>query len=75
MSRALNNSTIWLKKQIIKYFVNCYINKQVAKVKDQQNKKVDGFVEKNTQYGLQNNPKNFISNRTGKTLSDIELKN
>ena len=47
----------------------------MAKVKDQQNKKVDGLVEKNTQYGLQNNPKNFISNRTGKTLSDTELKN
>lgn len=47
----------------------------MAKVKDQQNKKVDGLVEKNTQYGLQNNPKNLISNRTGKTLSDTELKN
>ena len=47
--RNLRNSTTWKKAQIIKYSVNCYINKQMTKVKERQNKKLDGlFMEKDT---------------------------
>ena len=30
---TLNNSAIWMKAQIIKYSVECYINNQMTKVK------------------------------------------
>ena len=44
------------------------------KVKERQ-KKLDGLiVEKNIQDSLRNNPNNLISNLTGKTLSDTEIK-
>ena len=46
----------------------------MRRVKERQNKKLDGLVvEKNVQDGLQNNPNNLISNLTGKTLSDTEI--
>ena len=45
----------------------------MTRVKERQNKKLDGLImEKNIQDGLQNNPNNLISNLTGKTLSDTE---
>ena len=70
----LRNSTTWMKVQIIKYSVNCYINKQMTKVKEQQNKKLDGLiVEKSIQDNLQNNPHNLITNLIGKMLSDTEI--
>ena len=62
----LNNFTTWMKAQIIRYSVNCYISKQIIKVKEQQNKKLDGLIlEKNLQNGLQNNPNNLIRKLTG----------
>ena len=71
----LNNFTTWMKAQIIKYSVNCYISKQIVKVKEQQNKKPDSLiVEKNIQNGLQNNPNNLIRKLNGKTLSKQKLK-
>ena len=49
------------------------INKQMTKLKERQNKKLDGLiVEKIIQDGLQNNPNNLIRNLTVKTLSDTE---
>ena len=70
----LYNSTTWMKLHIIKYSVNCYINKQMTKVKEQQNKKLDSLIaEKNIKDSLQSNPSNLISNLTGKTLSDTEI--
>ena len=57
------------------YPVNCYINKQMTKLKERQNKKLDSLItmEKNMQGGLENNPNNLISNLTGKTSSDTEI--
>ena len=34
--RGFSNSTTWMKMQIIKYSVNCYINKQMAKVNERR---------------------------------------
>ena len=55
-----------MKAQIIRYSVNCYISKQIIKVKEQQKKKLDGLIlEKNLQNGLQNNPNNLIRKLIG----------
>ena len=40
----LNNCTTGMKIQIIKYFVNFYINKQMAMVTEWQSKKLDGLI-------------------------------
>ena len=70
----LQNCTTWMKAQIIKYSVNCYINKQMAKLKERQKKKLDGLIaEKNIQDGLQNNSNNLISILRGKTISATEI--
>ena len=46
----------------------------MTKVKEQQNKKLDGLiVEKSIQDNLQNNPNNLITNLIGKMLSDTEI--
>ena len=64
-----------MKAQIIKSSVNCYINKQMKRVKERQNKKLDGLiVEKNIQDSPQNNLNSLISNLTSKALSDTEIK-
>ena len=57
------------------YPVNYYINKQMTKLKERQNKKLDSLItmEKNIQGVLENNPNNLISNLTGKTSSDTEI--
>lgn len=71
----LNNFTTGMKIQIIKYFVNFYINKQMAMVTERQSKKPDGLiVEKQIQDGQQYNPSNLISTLIGKKLSDTENK-
>ena len=71
---VLNNSTTWIKAQIIKYSVNCYTHKRMTRVKERQTKKLDGLIaEKNIQDGIQNNPNNLISSLIGKMLSDTEI--
>ena len=46
----------------------------MAKVKEQESKKVDGLIgKKNIQGCLQNNPNKLISNLTGKPLSDSDI--
>ena len=62
--------------QIIKYSINCYINKQIAKIKQQQVKKTRWFnCKENIQDGLQNIPSNLISNLTGKSHREIVYRN
>ena len=69
---TLNDSTTWMKMQIIKYSINCYINKQIAKIKQRQVKKTRWFnCRENIQDGLQNIPSNLISNLTGKSYTEI----
>ena len=71
----LNNSTTGMKIQIIKYFVNFYINKQMAMVTEWQSKKPDCLiVEIEIQDGQQYNPSNLINTLIGKKLSDTENK-
>lgn len=43
-SRILRNSSTWMKMQLNKYSVNCYIYEQMAKVSQQQNKKLYALI-------------------------------
>ena len=72
--KPFKETLTWIKYQIFRYSISCFVQKIKEKITQKHTKKLDKLViEKSIQEGIQKNPNEIIINLSDVTLSPEEV--